>query len=227
MSTDTTLTLRGTVDNLNATFHPFLHFDGKYSIGLADITFWNVIQNVVHKSIFVVGNTRLTRVVRDGYYNFSDIQAYFKEVLPEWNGKIEKHNSKVRLICGNYSFDFQSDDSLREYFGFEAKVFEQGTVAESVTHLKINPVTRIRVLCNVSGGSYNNGKLSHELFSFCPRKGYLEYINERPNYINFQTLLTHHISAIHIRLTDENFRPINLQNEVVELRLIIKKCVDD
>ena len=87
--------------------------------------------------------------------------------------------------------------------------------------LKVNA---IKVDCNLTTGSYNNGDLGHTIHEFFPAVGAGYKIIESPqNIIYLPIIKTPEINRIIVSLVDQDGDLINFREEVITVRLHLKE----
>ena len=78
--------------------------------------------------------------------------------------------------------------------------------------------------CDVIGGTFLNGKSIPILYSFFPNVSPGMKIVEKPNHLVFLPV-TRTIDQLKIWLTDQNGNLLNLRNEIVTIRLQLRKII--
>lgn len=127
-------------------------------------------------------------------------------------------------ILSEYRVDFSKDRSIRKILGFDG-VLEPKKLYQSTNLVSILQVNTIQVLCNITGGSYNNNQKSHILFEFSPNVPPGFKLNIVPTTIIYQPVIVRTIDNINIQIVDQNNKPVDFQNELITLRLHLRKCL--
>jgi hypothetical protein len=84
-------------------------------------------------------------------------------------------------------------------------------------------VNIIDVQSDVSSGSYNNGELSHSLYSFSPKGRAGFKIHEVPNDVIYMPLDVSMLQNVTLKIVDQDGNLINFHGELVTVRLHIKR----
>ena len=124
------------------------------------------------------------------------------------------------------SVNFKKGNTLRSIYGFESKTYLATTksrrfVSENIVN--ITPVNTVLVHCScIGGGSYVNGKLSSVIHTFAPNtEPGCQVLVSSKKYL-YQPIATDVIRQIDCWLTDQDFRPVNLQNEDLTVRFHVE-----
>ena len=195
-----------------------------YSLGLIGFYTVNSIPNIEPgKNKFYYDKKVLE--IPTGSYEIEKIQEYLEKQLVPKNSKkyikIEVNNNTLETnFSSSFKVDFTKEDSIGSILGFSTThpILEANKVyTSSETH--ILKVTTIRVECNITGGSYYNGRPSHTLLEFAPSvpPGFeLDISPSKPDYL---PVITDSIDNITITLLDQKGRPVNFRDEEIVIRL--------
>lgn len=237
----------GTSDNFEVIFNNPINLQGfingnrKYEIALVTADLWYTWHNITssyanntfryHNG---VGWTTIT--LPNGNYAVGDINDYLHDIMVA-NGDYTTVNGeniydvnfvanevtiKVRIeITGGYQVDLTTS-LLNELIGFNQVILN--TTTESPNQVDITRgVNNLLIHCSLVSGSYDNGTTSDILYSFTPNTTRGASIHVEPNnpiYVpmNFYTL----VDRIKMRITDQQNRAVNFNNETVSYFLMIR-----
>ena len=226
-------------------FEKSIHVDNdqnQYEIALLNLETYNSIPNIDESNnIFVYGVSTDHRLKHEieipvGSYDITDINNVIQKTMKErghWDQENEKYlitlsanNSTLKcelnIAFGTHT-DFTKGKSLASLLGFEKNIYEIGNY-DSENPVNIIPVNSIFVNCDVVGGTFLNGKSIPILYSFFPNVSPGMKIIEKPNHLVFLPV-TRTIDQVKIWLTDQNGNLLNLRNEVVTIRLQLRKII--
>lgn len=118
--------------------------------------------------------------------------------------------------------DFTVDNSIGSLLGFSKQKLEPNKWHESNNEVNIQPVSVIRITCDIVQGSYINGEPSHIIHEFVPSvaPGF-RYIEAPINVIYFP-IQKSYISSLNIKVIDDNDNCINFRQENIHLRLHLR-----
>lgn len=211
---------------LSNDFSPPIKIPNNCYIGLTSFCSTNSIPNLYdgRNKFCVIGEqSRETFRFPEGSYELDDIAATLHKFYPEENIRLSANLNtlRVEMYC-DYDIDLSDPESLATMLGFEHKIYKRKTLHISESILDINPVTDLRVECNIAGGSYINGKPSHLVGQF-PIKtdvGYAIY-SEPKTVIYLPVSETNTISNITVKILDQNNDIVNFRSEPVSVSLHI------
>lgn len=211
-------------------FPPYDVSDGNYEIGLADLTTYNTIPNIEKNKndrfYYKFNNIEKQILIDEGSYEIDDISNFIKQQLePGINFSLTANNNTLKAeIDSNITIDFTKPNNIGSLLGFKSIVLQPGKhSSNSSDGVQIIKINTIRVECNVARGSYQNGAESHILHEFFPMVGVGYKILEVPATILYLPLNVRSINNLTVTLKDQNDDLINLRNEIVSVRLHIKK----
>lgn len=227
----TIFTLSGNTSVLSVDFDPpiFLESEQEYVLGLLSFESYNSIPNIVEpKNVFrLVGRPDI--VFPKGAYELNGINQYIQSQLNRNVGDREYvdlrgHASTMKTqIKASHEIDFEYDNSIRDILGFDKKIYSKNKVVESEHITKIMQVNTILIHCNISVGSYNNGKPSHTIHQFFPTVPVGYKIVESPNPVIYLPISTKTITNITIKILDQDDRPVSFNSETITVGLHLKK----
>lgn len=133
------------------------------------------------------------------------------------------NTQKIHLHSKDLDVDFTPADSIANLFGFDHKIYVEGLTHVSEHHVRISPVNAIRIACNITVGSYVNGEVSHTIHEFFPNVPPGFKLLEIPHEVVYLPISSLHIDNITLRLLDEHDKPLEWDNEEVNIRLHLKR----
>lgn len=224
-----TFTLTGRKSELTANIYPPIQLDdGEYVIGLINFESYNVIPNIEENvnNCFYFGKDKIT--IPTGSYDIRDIHKYLQNSIKEKSKKDqliikENRNTFKCEILTSKHIDFTKADTLRELLGFRSRLLDPSSIHVSDYPVDILKVNAICVVCNLTAGSYNNNNATHIVHEFFPNCEPGEKIIESPQNAIYLPLNVKTISEIRVQIQDQNGDLINFREEVITLRLHLKK----
>ena len=189
---------------------------------------WNNItksQNNNKYKIFPSNKVPIEVIIRDGSYTIEPLSNYFEFILEKNN--LDKEATKIipnrtinRInirIKQNYAFEVQSEET-RKFLGVDRVRFTAGTsTGLYVPH--VETVDNVLVHCNLV---YNDYQLDSELlYSFTPNASPGSLLHIHPNEFIYCQCKDTNFAYIEIRLTDQDFRPLTIEDNVT-FTLVIK-----
>lgn len=223
----TIFTLTGESSVLSADFNPpiFLDEENEYVMGLLSFESYNTIPNIgPHNNKFqLTGRKEIEIPV--GAYEINDIDSYIGNQLnDEETVLLRGVNSTMKTeIKSSREIDFTSNESIGQLLGFEKKKYKKDIFHTSENITKIMSINSILIHCNISLGSYKNGKPGHIIHQFFPTvpSGYKIVMN--PNPVIYLPISTKTITNITIKILDQDDKPISFSSETVTVGLHLKK----
>jgi hypothetical protein len=128
----------------------------------------------------------------------------------------------IMEITGNYKVDFREDNSINILLGFADKVYHAG-YHESENIVNILTLNSILVELGIINGSYVKGSRKPVIYSFFPNVSPGYKIVETPRNLVYLPVNTDEISEVHIRLTDQDGKLLNLRGEKVTMRFHVRE----
>lgn len=241
-----TFSLTGTGNYLSSYCAPSIDLDSnvQYGLGLVGFYSYNALQNIHegNNKIYYWRNEEDANredgrpqvvLIPSGAYEITALDEYIAKKLRSADDKEGKEDRAFSLtantntlqcvIVSKYTVDFRPKDSIGRMLGFSAKLLRPMVTNESDLDVRISPVTNIRVQCNVTGGAYLNGIPDHTIFEFALDSEPGEQVVKEPSHMLYLPVITRSIRDIVLWLTDQNGKPVNFGNEVVSVRLELKK----
>jgi hypothetical protein len=126
------------------------------------------------------------------------------------------------VITGNYKVDFREDNSINILLGFADKVYHAG-YHESENIVNILRLNSILVELGIINGSYVKGSRKPVIYSFFPNVSPGYKIVETLHNLVYLPVNTDEISEMHIRLTDQDGKLLNLRREKVIIRFHVRE----
>lgn len=206
-----------------------LNNNEKWELGLIDFMTYNSIPNIeegVNNVLYFGNNEKIE--LPTGSYEVSDISTYINEYLDKNNKNIKidikaNNNTLKSEIVSNVIIDFTKLNSLAPILGFEERKLEPNILHSSVLPVSIVQVEAIRIVCNIVSGSFVNGIEDHIIHEFYPTVPPGFKIVEIPTNVIYLPLNTTKIYNITVRLEDQTGKLINFRDEIITLRLHLKK----
>lgn len=233
MSSSLTLTLTGNSSQLKASFHPEVELDDRYSYSccLLDFYTYNSIPNIYEKNnkfYYSIGVNEPTHVIAlpKGSYELADIGAYLREDLRKKNIPFHYYPNEKTLkftIESNILIDFSRHDSIGSVLGFSKKTFDASHGCESDLLVNIQRINSIRVDCDLTTGSYHNGKCTHTIYEFSPTVDAGYRIMEQPKHLIYLPIVRHRINELNISIIDQDGHFVDFRGEHITCRIHIKK----
>lgn len=208
-------------------FPPLDVSHGEWEIALIGFTTFNSIPNIEEgkNNLFYYGSPPVKIELPTGSYEIDDISEFIKAKLPSGTTfELTGNNNtlKAELRC-SLPVHFSEAHTLGDILGFDKVALIENTLHSSTQPVNIIKVNTIRVECNISRGSYENGKESHILFEYAPSvpPGY-KIIAVPRNFI-YLPLNVQRINNVTVYLKDQTGELINFRGEEITLRLHVRK----
>lgn len=199
---------------------------GDWEMGLIELSTYNSIPNI-EKDIndkFYYGEDK-TITIPEGSYEIEDIEKYIQSQLPKnttFSLKPNNNTLKSELCCSE-KVDFSKAHSLGKLLGFTSKVYEANVKHVSELPVDIIKVNSIRVECNVTRGSYQNGIEGHIIHEFYPADPPGYKIIEIPRNVIYLPVISQRINNLTVTLRDQNGDLVNFRGERVSVRLHLRR----
>lgn len=243
-----TFTFTGNSSILSCNIFPEVVLDenSDYSCALLELVTYHSIPNITeaNNKVYYFWKTQLTKGTKQpkdgtpqsfevppGSYEAHEILDYIKHQFNEigfsFEYKINKNTFKTTIKCStliNIHKD-QPDDIFRHIFGYsQNQIVLQDAKTESNDIIKISSQDVVRVQCNITSGSFVNGKTSHTIYEFATNKVDVGYkIIEQPKNLIYLPVIQKRLNQIEISLVDQNGAPIDFRGETITCRIHIKK----
>lgn len=226
-----TFTLTGNESTQSVDFFPAVELDrsSSYEIGLLSFESYNSIPNVdLSNNKFYYGTADNFIFIPEGNYEVASIAAYLQSRLllvdPSYVINLQTNNNtlKTSLKC-NFPIDLTPDDSIGRLLGLPAKKLQANEEIASQGVVDIFKVNSVLVECNIATGSYINGQAAHVIFQFFPSVAAGFKLVEEPSPVIYLPVTKHTISNISLRVIDQQGRLVNFREEVITIRLHLRK----
>ena len=182
-------------------------------------------KNNKHKIMDLTWNDEFE--VPDVSYSVSDIQDYIEYIIkkhetlttiPPIHVYINRSNNRLAFkIKDGYKLELQMPETMK-LFGSTKKLTNKTKNGEKIPSLEVVKV--VLVQCNLVDNQYQ--QTSEVLYTFNPNKSYAYLLNVEPsNLVYFKTYNTK-FDEIIITFSDQNGRPMEIE-EKVNLTLLINK----
>lgn len=215
---------RGSVLNCEV-YPPYDISSGTYVLGLVEITTFNSIPNIetnINDKLYY-GNEEIT--FPEGSYEIEDMEKFILDNIKpgvQFSLKANNNTLKAEILCSE-KIDFEKTQTIGPMLGFQKKILKSNMKHTSDVGVDILHVAAIRVHCNIVQGSYDNGTQTHALHEIQLAVPPGCKIISTPNTIIYLPVNVKQITNLTIELRDQDNRLVNLRNEVVALRLHLKK----
>lgn len=232
-----TLTLTGNSSLLSANFYPEIELNEhpNYSCCLLDFHTYNSIPNV-HKNnnnfYYSLGkstNYRFDKIIIPiGSYEVSEIGEYLTKFFDGMGSNFSFHANRNTLKCQistDLVIDFTRDDCVGPLLGFGKRFLKNYKTYLSDEVVKINHLNTIRIDCDLTYGSFLNGKSTHTIHEFSPSVGPGYKIDEQPSNLIYLPIAKRRINTINISVVDQNSDSIDFRGETITCRLHIKRDI--
>lgn len=228
-----TLTLNEYSSQLRATFHPEIELDDRfsYSCCLLDFYTYNSIPNIYernNKFHFSTGVNEPMQVITipKGSYELEEIGLFLREeLLKKGINFLYYANAKTMkfTIESDIIIDFSQHDSIGSVLGFSKRTFNASEPCESDMLVNIQHINSIRIDCDLTTGSYHNGKRTHTIYEFSPSVGSGYRIMEQPKHLIYLPIVRHRINELNISIIDQDGHFIDFRGEQITCRIHIKR----
>lgn len=218
--------LSGTSSTLRCeVFPPFDVSKGDWEIGLVDLTTYNSIPNIergVNDKFYYGENKEIT--IPEGSYEIENLEELIKKHV-SFRLNANNNTLKAEMKCEE-DVHFDKENTIASLLGFKKEMYPKNKEHISTNTINIIKVNTIRVECNIVRGSFQNGKEGHILHEFYPtvEPGYKILVI--PNPIIYLPVSVQRVSNISVQLKDQNGDLVNFRDEVISLRLHLRKRQD-
>lgn len=233
MMSSITLTLTGNSSQLRANFHPEIELDDRfsYSCCLLDLYTYNSIPNIdeknnkFHFSIKSDGPMQVIAVPK-GSYELEEIGQFLKDELQKRQIPFNFRANVKTMRCSvqsNITIDFSRADSIGSVLGFSKRMFNASEERESDLLVNIQSINSIRIDCDLTTGSYHNGKCTHTIYEFSPTVAPGYRILEQPKHLIYLPIVRHRINELNISIIDQDGYFVDFRGEEITCRIHIKR----
>lgn len=214
-------------------FNVPLEFSPDSQIALIGCNLWYSWHNIseiynTNKLKYFNQNKSETIVFPEGNYDFDDIQDYINDYFKTDDPPIQIRANTVTLrtkifLNSGYKLDLTEKGSgeLYNIFGFEPQIIDNSQESKRKSDIT-RGVDRILIHCSIVGGSYENSFESDVIYSFVPNDSPGSILNIQPFHPIYLPLKEEIVRKIRMRLTDQDDRPIDLNEQNVDYLLEIK-----
>lgn len=234
--TSITLTLSGNTSSMSSYFHPEIELDegSNYSCSLLDFTTYNSIPNVHegnNKFYYKYGKEPARLVeIPEGSYELADIALFLNEYFTQHKIKFKMIGNRCTMKCciecdNNLMLFFSEDDSIGSLLGFEKAILSNSIVYESSEPIHIHHINTIKINCDLTGGSFHNGKNTHTIYEFSPSVSPGYKIIEQPRNLIYLPVVRRRINNVNITIVDQNGKFVDFRGETITCRIHIKKDI--
>lgn len=218
-----TLTLSSKKSVLQANYFPEIALDParEYVLGLVQLLTYNSIPNI-HPGcnrLKILHGREFT--FPTGCYEIESLEEYAKTCIPSI--KIKSIHTTLKCeVSASEDLDFSQPHSIGQLLGFSPQVLPSGMIHQSDRPVNIIKANVIRVVCNITTGSYMNNDIDHCLHEFYPTVPPGYKIVEVPRQVIYVPVTVKSISALEVRLLNERNEIVDFLDEEVTIRLHIK-----
>lgn len=216
-------------------FNPPIRLNKKFEIALLNLETYYSIPNIeksnnqFHYS-HDGGTTWNTIELPEGSYGIDDINDAIQFAMKR-NGHndtitISANTSTLKAVLmleNNYQVDFNHENTLASVLGFEKRVYSE-PYQESENIVNIMNVNSILVKINIIGNSYVKGATGPVIYSFFPNVNPGHKIIQEPHNLVFLPVIMDTIDNLHVTLTDQNGKLLNLRGEEVTIRFKLQEA---
>jgi hypothetical protein len=200
--------------------------NGEWELGLIELTTYNSIPNIEtdKNDKFYYGKNNVI-AVPEGSYEIEDIEKFLISKLPKnVTLTLKPNNNTLKSeLCCTEDVDFSKPHSLGSLLGFNNKVYKANTTHVSELPVDIIKVNSIRVECNVTRGSYQNGVEGHIIHEFYPAYPPGYKIIEIPRNVIYLPVISQRINNLTVALKDQDGNLVNFRGERISVRLHLRR----
>lgn len=228
-----TLTLTGNSSLLRTCFHPEIELNKEYSYScsLLDFYTYNSIPNIhennnkFHYSISEQSETEVI-TIPVGSYEINTIAEYLEKELDERKHIFRLNPNINTMKCrleSDVHIDFTQPNSVGRVLGFSKRKLMAGEYHTSDNVVNIQTVNSIRIDCDLTAGSFHNGKSTHTIYEFSPDVDPGYKITEQPNHLIYLPVIRYRISELNISIVDQDGKLVDFRGEKITCRIHIKR----
>lgn len=205
--------------------------NGTWVMGLIDFSTYHTVPNIDSTNDLLyyqdVTGTGVFKklVIPTGAYSVTDLNDYIKKKLKKENIDFEltaNNSTGTAAINCNTKLDFTRARTIRHLIGYPSKIFNAGT-STSIHPVTITRINIMRILCNITAGSYRNGDHLHVIHEFFPNVPPGFKIIEVPKTVIYLPINTSQIDHITLQIVDQDNNPIDFREEAITVRLHLKR----
>lgn len=228
-----TLTLTGNSSLLRTCFHPEIELNKEYnySCSLLDFYTYNSIPNVhennnkFHYSTSEQSETEVV-TIPVGSYEIKTIAEYLESELRTRKHTFRLHANTNTMKCkleSDVHIDFTQPNSIGSVLGFNKRTLVSGEQHTSDNVVNIQNVNSIRIDCDLTTGSFHNGKSTHTIYEFSPGVDPGYKIREQPKHLIYLPVTRYRIGELNISVVDQDGKLIDFRGEKITCRIHIKR----
>lgn len=224
------LTLTGSSSVLEANFFPEIILEGEYEVGLISFLTYNSIPNVDDSNnLFHYGENKFIEIPI-GSYEIAHLPKVINQLIKKKDPKdttkvsINTNDNTLKCIvkCTKRVY-FDRPKSIGQLLGFKDFILEPNIDTTSNGIINILKVNCIRVECNITSGSYLNGKQDHTIHEFFPNVPPGFKIIEQPKNIIYNPVTSQSLDVISLRIVDQDNNLIDFREEIITIRIHLKR----
>lgn len=228
-----TLTLTGNSSWLRTNFHPEIELDTRYNYSccLLDFYTYNSIPNVHENNNKFHYNIKESDpmdviTIPVGSYEIAGIGAYLEKELS--NRDLQIHliantNTMKCKIVSNVFIDFTKPGSIGSILGFSKRKLKASQTHSSDKIVNIQTLNSVRIDCDLTTGSFHNGKSTHTIYEFSPSVDPGYKIMEQPKHLIYMPVTRRRISEVNISIVDQDGKWVDFRGEKITCRIHIKR----
>ena len=225
MSESLIISLSGRTSTLENHFFPPIELSGdkNYALGLVKLLTFNSIPNLEKKNFYVADLETIN--IPTGSYEIEDINKFLSDKLKLENVTFSlkaNNNTLQSTIECDRDIDFTKADSIGELLGFDPQILKAGESHTSKHPISIIKINSLRIECNITRGSYSDGKEVHYIHEFFPAVPPGFKIIEKPLEIIYLPISVKRIDYLIVRIVDQDGDIVNFRGETVTVRLHLK-----
>lgn len=219
-----TLSITGNSSVLSTNYSPPLELNGEYELSLLHFSTFNSIPNITKtNNKFYYGINEVVEIP-EGAYELQDLSEFLQSKVNNCVFKLICNNNTLRLsIFCSKDIHFEKPNSIGPLLGFGKTFVIKDFWHKSPLPVNILSTTVLRVECDITGGSYINGKSSHIIHEFALNVPPGYRIIEIPKTNIYFPVNRSIVNNINIRILDIRNNLINFRGEEVQLYLHLKK----
>lgn len=228
-----TITLTGNTSSLSANFYPEITLDDRfeYSCALLDFHTYNYIPNVNGKNnklAYTLNGINAVLEIPIGSYEISHLSKYINRYFAKREIFFEIHSNTNTFKCyincdETMVVHFSQPDSVGRLFGFDAVDLSESEYHEADGPTSIESLNTIRIDCDLTTGSFHNGKSTHTIYEFSPSVDPGYKINEHPRNLIYLPIIRKRINTVNVRILNQSGELVDFRGENIVCRFHIRR----